>query len=376
MGNSLLSGLAGFLGFLGFGAAADAPRTVEPKPVSAPLVAGAANSVRGTLILLHGGAWRGPDAEHQQRLVRQPGDQLVKQGWRVVSVDYQGGQGGLQNVLDAIGQELLRPSGRLLCIYGESAGGQLALVAAARLPSVNCVIAAGVPTDFQTYFARAAAGGDEAVQYVADTIRTNFGDTPEATAPWDPVRIAGQIEADVLLQRQIGDPLIPAEQVERFRAVRPTTQAVELEAGDPANPNEAWVHGALSLIGRGRYAASIAAFADQALAAHRTTRAASRTGCKGVSRRIARTGPEPFRRALRCLARRTPRASRVNAARRAASPRMRGEVTPARAWGALRSTRAGRRQIAALGAGRARASVRSGDPSLLVVRPRASIRKR
>jgi hypothetical protein len=51
---------------------------------------------------------------------------------------------------------------------------------------------------------------------------------------------------------------------------------------------------------------------------------------------------------------------------------MLGEVTAARAWAALRGTRGGRRQLTALAAGRATASVRSGDPSLLVVRSRSA----
>lgn len=378
MASPFLSGaLAGLLGFLGLGGPSEPP-PAQPPPVSAPVVASAANSVRGTMILLHGGAWRGPDAEHQQQLVREPGTVAVQRGWRVVSVDYKEGQGGLQDVLDGIGQELLRPSGRLLCIYGESAGGQLALVAAARLPAVDCVIAAGVPTDFQAYFAKAGSGLDPALSFVADTIRKTFGETPEATAPWEPVRLAGQIDADVLLLHQVGDPIIPPEQVELFRSARPTTEAVELEAGDPAKPDEKWVHGALSATGRSHYTSAFAAFADRAVASHQVARRADRTRCKGANRRLARTGLERFRRVLRCLARRDARVSRSRRARRDARAlrrttrtRMQGEVTPARAWAALRGTRTGRAQLQAVGAGRARVSVRVGDPSVLAVRAQA-----
>lgn len=378
MVTAALSGmLAGLLGFLGLG---PSERPPTPRSVSPPVVAGKASAGRGTMVLIHGGAWRGPDAEHQQSLVHEPGELLVKRGWRVVSVDYKQGQPGLQDILDAIGQEIVQPSGRLLCVYGESAGAQLALIAAARVPAVDCVVAAGAPTDFHAYFAEAEANRDASHRFVADTIRSIFGATPEATAPWDPIRNAGAIDADVLLLRQAYDPLIPPEQVTRFLTARPTTEAIDLEAGDPAKPEEAWVHGALSAKGRADYVASIASFVDRAAAAHRVAMSGSRARCGAVNRRLQRVGEERFRKALRCLARRGPRAARARAARRVSTTtRMPGEVTAARAWAALRRTRAGRRQLAALAAGRARASVEIASPSLLVVRPtarRARVRPR
>jgi len=42
---------------------------------------------------------------------------------------------------------------------------------------------------------------------------------------------------------------------------------------------------------------------------------------------------------------------------------VRGEVNAARAWTALRSSKSGRRALAALAAGRAKTVLRSGDPS-------------
>ena len=376
--SSLFSGaFAGLLGFLGFGGPADPPPNPN-RPVSAPVVASAATGVRGTMVLIHGGAWRGPDPEHQQRLVRQPGELLVQRGWRVVSVDYKKGQAGLQDVLDTVGQEMMQPNGKLLCLYGESAGGQLALVAASRLPAVDCVIAAGAPTDFQAYFADALSVTDRARKYVSETIQEIFGTTPQATAPWEPVRVAGAMDADVLLLRQADDALIPPDQVQRFRAVRPATQSTVLEAGDVSQEDQVWLHGTLSPIGRNTYLSAISNFADRALTAHGAARRAGRMRCAGANRRLARIGVESFRRALRCLARRGARASKVSRSssmRRATTTPLLGEVTAARAWGTLRRTGTGRRQLAALGAGRASARVRVGDPSQLVVRPRAA-RKR
>ena len=217
------------------------------------------------MILVHGGAWRGPDPREQARLLRKPGDLLLRHRWRVVSVDYRRGAQGLRDVVAAI--ERLRPrhGGAPLCLYGESAGGQLALVAAARQPSVDCVIAAGAPTDFQAYFASAATGAEPLQRSVADLIRRIFGATPEATAPWEPVRLARRIEAEVLLLRAANDPLIPLDQMKRFRAVRPSSRFVELEGGG-AHP---WVHASLSARGERVLESTVAAFVDRAAGARR-----------------------------------------------------------------------------------------------------------
>ena len=89
------------------------------------------------MILVHGGAWRGPDSREQARLLREPGDLLLRRRWRVVSVDYRQGAQGLRDVVAAIERLGPRRGGAPLCLYGESAGGQLALVAAAERPSLD-----------------------------------------------------------------------------------------------------------------------------------------------------------------------------------------------------------------------------------------------
>ncbi|MDQ3850387.1 MAG: hypothetical protein M3296_07220, partial [Actinomycetota bacterium] len=292
------TGLLGLLGSLGL--PVGKPATPAPAPVvtsvSPPVVASAA-SVRGTMIMLHGGGWTGPDRYAQENLVEQPGRLLVEHGWRVVSVDYHAGQSGLQDVLDAAGAELAGPSGRLLCLYGESSGAHLALVAAARLRAVDCVAAVGVPTDLEAYRSEVGASGDFDRRRVADLLDETFGSTPDERAPWEPVRIAGDIDADLLLMHQSDDHLVLEDQVQRLLAVRPTTEAVELEGGDPATPGDPWLHGTLSGVGRAHYVGAIGDFVDRVAADYRTARAAARLRCAGVNRRLARTGLAPLRRA-------------------------------------------------------------------------------
>ena len=105
-----------------------------PAPIQTPSAALVATPapVRGTMIMVHGGGWSGPGPLSQQPLMTMPGETLSQRNWRIVSIDYHAGAAGLQDVIDAAGSELTQPTGGLLCIYGESAGAQLALVAAPR----------------------------------------------------------------------------------------------------------------------------------------------------------------------------------------------------------------------------------------------------
>jgi acetyl esterase/lipase len=338
----------------------------QPQPVQAPgpaLVA-SPSPVRGTMIIVHGGGWTGPAPVSQKALMTTPGDTLTQRGWRIVSVDYRAGSAGLQDVIDAVGSELVQPTGGLLCIYGESSGAQLALVAASRVPGVDCVVALGPPADFEAYQAEARASNDPNRSIIADQMAAVWGSTPEERASTDPVKLAGAIAGDVLIMRQADDPLIPIEQVESFLAVRPTTQRAELEAAPGSDLRSFYLHGTLSDGGWTQYRATLGSFVDRVAAAYDAERAASRTGCKGVRRSFAAGGLARVQKALTCLARADALARKAGAKRATTTTRrVRGELNAARAWNVLRASTSGRRALAALAAGRAQASVRSGNPS-------------
>jgi hypothetical protein len=75
------------------------------------------------MILVHADRWAGHDGHAQSELLQSSGDHFLARGRRVVSLDYDEGPAGLQDVLDAAGAELGRRSNDdPLCIYGESAG--------------------------------------------------------------------------------------------------------------------------------------------------------------------------------------------------------------------------------------------------------------
>lgn len=352
-----------------------APKPAPAVPVVPPVADvisadPAAGPARGTVIMVHAGGWAGHDAFAQEQLVKNPGNIFLERGWRVVSIDYEDGTDGLQDVLNAAGAELVRRSGEgPLCIYGESSGAHLALVAAARLRAIDCVIGLGTPTDLALYQAEGSVSEDARIRLVASQISRFFGTTLEQTAPWNLVALAPSIPADVLLMHEADDSVVPPVHSARFQAARPTTQTVELEAGDPADPSTDFMHGTVSAAGRAAYAAAIGSFADRAVAARVAERNAARTGCSQVSRSVAEVGLGGLNSALRCLARKDAGALRAGTAGwQRTSVKMRGEVNAARVWGYLRGTRSGRRALAAAARRRARLQVRTGDRSRVILR--------
>ena len=313
-------------------------------PVADLASADPAGTVRGTMLMVHGGGWAGHDANAQNILMQTPGALLREHGWRTVSVDYDEGAGGLQDVLDAANTALARGSGNgPLCLYGESAGAHLALVAASRLHRIDCVIGLGAPTDIMRYETDGAADPDGRVQLVAGQLRRFFGSTAADVVTWNPVAVASAIRGDVLLMREGDDPMIPESHMTAFGAASPTTQLVDLEAGDPADPSTKFVHGTIDAAGRAAYAAAIVASAERAMVTHRAERVAAGMHCAKVARSVAEVGARGLRSALACLARhdtRTPR--RLSGSWRHTTLRLRGVINAARIWAGLRRSNAGR----------------------------------
>ncbi len=337
------------------------------EPISADPVGGPA---RGTMIMVHAGGWAGHDAHAQKLLMERPGELLLARGWRVVSVDYEEGPAGLQDVLNAAGNELARKStSGPVCIYGESSGAHLALVAAQRLRSIDCVVGLGTPTDFPTYEVEAANSLDERLKLVASQIRRFFGATLDLLTGWNPVSLAPAIHSDVLLLHESDDDVVSPQHDALFRAARPTTQTVSLEAGNRDDPSTKFVHGTVSEAGRAQYASAIGAFADRTVAAHHAEHTADRTGCLGVARSVDEVGLPGLVSSLRCLARKdsSTRGASTRSWQRT-DVKLRGEINAARVWSSLRSTASGRRALAAAAKRRAKITVRAGDRSRVVLR--------
>jgi acetyl esterase/lipase len=241
----------------------ETPTRTQP-PVAVPVTADPAGPARATMIMIHGGGWAGHDDRAQRLLMEVPGKLLLRRGWRVVSIDYEEGTAGLDDVLKTARAETARrTSNGPLCLYGESSGGHLALVAAARLGNeIDCVIGLGAPADLPLYLATAKSGSAQH-RFVARLVRKYFGTSDAELAPWDPVSLAGSIRADVLLMHGGDDTLVPANQSASFAAARPGTQTVTLEPG-----RMPFVHGSISARGRAAYEEAVAAFAARARQRH------------------------------------------------------------------------------------------------------------
>lgn len=325
--------------------------------------------VRGTVVLVHAGGWAGHDVNAQQILFSIPGDVFSARKWRVVSIDYQEGQAGLGDVLNTVGDELSRRAGSgPMCVYGESAGGHLSMVAATRLRSIDCVIALGAPLDLPLYESDAKTSANVQVQLIGSRMSTFFGTTPDVYGPWNPLGLAASMRADVLLLNEGDDAYVPLAHSERFKAARPTTQTAVLEAGDPADPSTKFVHGTISAAGRGVYASLIGAFADRIVAAHAAERDAKAKGCARVDRTLVDISAAKVQSALICLARGDRAARRSFGGWRSTSIRLRGEINAARIWALLRTTTRGKEALAALASRRAKLTIAVSDRSRITLR--------
>jgi acetyl esterase/lipase len=352
------------------------PSLTKPAPVpvipavAAPITIDPVGPARGTVIMVHAGGWAGHDANAQGLLASNPGNIFLERGWRVVSLDYEDGTAGLDDVLSAAGAELARKStDGPLCMYGESSGAHLALVAAARLRAIDCVIGLGTPTDLTLYQAESAISSDARVRLVASQMTRFFGTTLAETAPWNLVTLAPTIHADVLLMHETDDSVVSALHDARFAAARPTTQTLALEPGDPSNPADDFMHGTISQAGRAQYAAAIGSFADRAVSARTAERVAAGTGCAQVSRSLGEVGLTALKGALRCLARKDAQATAAGTGGwQQTNIKVRGEVNAARIWASLRGSRSGRRALAAAARKRAKLLVQTGDRTRITLR--------
>ena len=341
------------------------PAPVVIAPVAAPAISDPTGTVRGTMIMVHAGGWTGHDEYAQDLLMKQPGEQLLARGWRIVSLDYEEGTAGLQDVLNATGSELARrTSGGPVCLYGESAGGHLALVAASRLRAIDCVIALGAPTDLSQYQVEAAGSADGRLALVAYQMSRFFGTTDADNAPWDPASLAPRIQTDVLLFREDDDAIVSVQHNLNFAAGRPTTQSTNLAAG---GAGDGFVHGTVSATGREVYRSAISAFTERAITSRRGEARAAKMRCKGANRTAREITIGKLRAALRCLARTDKTGPARSGEWKKTSFRVQGELSAARIWARLRTTTSGRHALAAAAGDHAKLTVRVANRSRVIL---------
>jgi acetyl esterase/lipase len=191
--------------------------------------------VRGVVIGIHGGAWYGVGHEISMT-VRDDLERWRRAGWGGVIVDYPPGGDAPASVLRAYDRVRARYGPKVpICLYGESAGGQLALTVAAARADVACVETAGAPTDLAAIDPRPSALAAHADR---NARRAFPGDELEASSP---IGHASDIHARLLLAHLRTDPVIGAALSRRMAAARPGAELLVLEPGAVS-----WVHGRVS----------------------------------------------------------------------------------------------------------------------------------
>lgn len=139
-------------------------------------------------------------------------------GWAARNVAYRhGGEEGYEDVVAAYERAREEHPRAPVCAVGESSGGHLALMLAARRP-LACVEAVGAPTDL-----RALRG------FVRRVAVKAFG---HDLAAWSPVRHAGSIRGRVMLVHAANDLVVDPGQARLMKDAKPDAELVLLPPGE------------------------------------------------------------------------------------------------------------------------------------------------
>jgi acetyl esterase/lipase len=173
----------------------------------------------GVVLLLPGGAWK-PDPHDYARQIA-VGRSISAGGFATVAVLYGREPSGFAQIQGVYWQARRRYPNLPVCVEGDSAGGHLALMLAAREHAIRCVIDLAGPTDLTTLQAQGASAAYLAVQA--------FG--AHGLRRWSPVRVAQAIRAKVLMVYARNDPVVPYAQATEMKKALPGAKLISLPAG-------------------------------------------------------------------------------------------------------------------------------------------------
>lgn len=171
------------------------------------------------MMFIHGGAWFvvGREALEVERSLA--GD-WRKAGWQTISVTYRGCKksvGDVSKFYDLV-RERVGPNVPI-CLFGQSAGGHLALMVAARRPDVACVVSLAGPSDLRAAAkqgrAEAASGAGPAKLAEGSAVGTGFAKAAfgkRNLRKASPITRARWIFARLLLATAKNDVLVPGGQ--------------------------------------------------------------------------------------------------------------------------------------------------------------------
>lgn len=186
------------------------------------LLNSAANTVSGTVVLIHGGYWRQRiTAEVMHPIARQ----LVGSGWNVANLEYRRGPGhrwpipveDAAQALDLLRTHFHDPSGPLI-LLGHSVGGQLALL---NSTSADAVVTLAPVTDVDRVY-QEDLGEAAATEYFGITPAQN----PELYTQASPIRQPA-LRVPLLIVHGSDDDRLPLEHSREYIRTMNTPSGIE-----------------------------------------------------------------------------------------------------------------------------------------------------
>lgn len=181
---------------------------------------------KGTVLAMHGGGWLWSGAQ----FLRSMDDDVQRwrdRGYTVVNATYMPGR---QSIKDAVDFEdgilKSRMGGKPTITTGESAGGHLALMVAAKRRKVDLAVGQGAPTSLTKI-------ADEVPAGLGEWVRMNW--TRDEMVRDSPMTYADSIHGKVLLGASQGDTGL-VQHSRDFKAARPETRFMEMPVGDDQGP--------------------------------------------------------------------------------------------------------------------------------------------
>lgn len=184
-------------------------------------VGGGGGEQRPLVVIIHGGFWKPEyDRAHAQAM----SDAVAQAGWSVLTLEYRRVPGEPQATMTDVAKALATLPGRVaphngqLLLAGHSAGGHLALWAAAALdlPALRGVVALAPAADLR--LAHALGLGTGAVQRF-------LGSTPDAHPTLDPMRLPAPRAAITIVQGD-DDAVVPPALARSYCSAFPNTRLV------------------------------------------------------------------------------------------------------------------------------------------------------
>lgn len=218
-------------------------------PAAYEVGAPASGPVKRVMLVIHGGGW----FQVGQGMLNTEHDnvqQWRKAGWQTVNTTYRACRRSFDDVLTTYDAVRAHVGPQIpICIKGDSAGGQLALMIAARRSDVACVIAGGAPTDLWTIKPQGVTAGLGAQ---AGTVRglalAAFG--RKRLVELSPASNVAAIRARVLLVQAQNDMLVPPQQQQQMAdMLAAANPGADVQIDVVAPGDKPFLHGLVSALG-------------------------------------------------------------------------------------------------------------------------------